>query len=277
MGINSSLNSAVIESVRKRFDFLNKYNEVRVNAYRINEGMFDTDMSGWINIGIIKNASPFGAGGDAYLMVNPNYPQTNDFKSFRYRATGYNTKKDGTGNEISGIPTYKQEYLEIYPEFRDTYYGEIFLGRKKTDEEIKKHEQFMLMLNTVEDKVILMHDSNYKITDGVVKKGVANGYSNNSDIGIYFWGSNERGSDQSNGSKYTYYCLVDKDYIYDFENDIERIGTLRNVFNTYAYAAQFWQGGPSIVVNTLTPTPISYIRDNSNGKVYGNNWQEIRK
>jgi hypothetical protein len=49
-----------------------------------------------------------------------------------------------------------------------------------------------------------------------------------------------------------------------------------NVFDKYKYVAQYWKGGPEIVVNTYTPTPITYIIDNHNGKVYNGNWEEIQ-
>ena len=203
----------------------------------LNEGLNDTNMTGWLNVGVIKNGSNIGAGGDAYLMVDPNYPQTDDFGTFKYRATGYNTKPDGTGYELN-IPEYQKQYLRIYDEYRDTYYGELFLGRRKNNEQENKHRQFMKQLDTQGNTVVLKHDTTYKITDGVVKKGKPNNYSNNSDIGIYFWGSKMRGQDQSNGGTYTYYCHVDKSQIYDFENDMERFGTLMNAFKKYPYVAQ---------------------------------------
>lgn len=268
------INESKLTEIQKRFDFINKYDETHKKGYKLNEGMWDTDMTGWINIGVIKNGSNIGAGGDAYLMVDPNYPQTDDFGTFKYRGTGYNTKPDGTGYELQ-IPEYYKQRLQIYDQYRDTYYGEVFLGRKKTDEQEQKHKLFMSQLDMSGDKVILKHDSSYKITDGVVKKGNPNNWSNNSDIGIYFWGSKQHGSDQSNGGLYTYYCIVAPNEIYDFENDMERLGTLLNVFKKYKFAAQYWKGGPAIVVNSLTPTKISYIRDNSNGKIYDANWQEL--
>ena len=268
------VNENVLESIRKRLDFINKYDETHKKTYTLNEGMWDTDMKGWINIGVIKNGSNIGAGGDAYLMVDPNYPQTNDSSTFKYRATGYNTKPDGTGYELQ-MPEYQKQYLQIYDQYRDTYYGELFLGKKKTDEQRRKHEMFMSQLDMSGDKVLLKHDSSFRITDGVVRKGTPNGWSNNSDVGIYFWGSKNRGSDPSNGGQYTYYCAVSQSMVYDFENDMERYGTLMNAFKQYQYVSQYWKGGPEIVVNTYTPTPITYIRDNSNGKVYDANWREI--
>ncbi len=92
-----------------------------------------------------------------------------------------------------------------------------------------------------------------------------------------FWGSKEIGRDPSNVSTYTYYCLVNQSDVYDFENDMERFGSLMNALKTYKYVAQYWQGGPAIVVNTFTHTPISYILDKSTGKIYDANWQEIQR
>lgn len=240
----------------------------------LNEGLMDTDMSGWINIGVIKNGSNIGNGGNAYLMVNPNYPKTDDISSFIYRGTGYNTEPDGTGDELR-LSEFTKERLHIYDEYKNTYYGEAFLGKQKNDKDEESHEQFMNRLDMSDNNVVLKHDSNYRITDGFVKKGKTNNYSNNSDIGIYFWGSIDKGNDQTNNSLYTYYCLVPKDEVYDFDNDMERFGTIRNAFNKYSYIAQSWKNGKSIVVNSLTPVKISLITDNRTGKSYNANWQEI--
>lgn len=45
----------------------------------------------------------------------------------------------------------------------------------------------------------------------------------------------------------------------------------------HKYCAQYWDKEEkiAIVVNTLQPTPIQAIRDNTNGKVYNANWEEI--
>lgn len=109
----------------------------------------EKDSKEWINIGVIPDGSPIGAGGDAYLMVDPKAPQEDNFDNFRYRHTTYNTSPDGTGKDIGGaIPTYKMEYLKIYPEYRDTYYGDLFLGRRKGEEGEQMHQEFISKLNT---------------------------------------------------------------------------------------------------------------------------------
>lgn len=270
------VNENVLETIRRKFDFIAKYDATHRNGYKLNEGMWDKDMTGWVNVGVIKGGSSIGIGGDAYLMVDPNYPKTDDFSTFKYRASAYNTKPDGSGRETP-VSSHKMQNLEIYDQYRDTYYGEVFLGHKKTEEDRQAHERFTEFLDVSGGDVMLKHNSDVRITDGVVKKGKTNNYSNNSDVGVYFWGSKHFGQDPSNNARYTYYCLVDQGSVYDFENDMERFGTLMNVFKKYRYAAQYWQGGPAIVVNSVasTPTPIAYVRDNMTGKVYDADWKEI--
>lgn len=271
----NKLNELQLEGIRKRLDFLNEYDASGRTPYILDEGMFDKDMTGWINIGYIKNASPYEGQGDAYLMVNPNYQQTDDISTFKYRATGYNTKPDGTGRECT-IPVYMTQYLKIYDKYKDTYYGELFLGKAKNEDDEKKHQLFMSRLEMADGKVVLKHDSSVRIEDGVIKNGKKNSWSSNNDIGWYFWASKEMGRDPSNGGQYKYYCLVDRNEIYDFENDMERFGQLRQVFEKYSYVAQYWEGTTAIVVNTFKPTPISYIRDNHTGKIYDGNWNELQ-
>lgn len=238
----------------------------------------EKDSKEWINIGVIPDGSPIGAGGDAYLMVDPKAPQEDNFDNFRYRHTTYNTSPDGTGKDIGGaIPTYKMEYLKIYPEYRDTYYGDLFLGRRKGEEGEQMHQEFISKLNTQGGVCILKHDSSVRITDGVIKKGKTNSWSNNSDIGIYFWGSKKIGGDQSNGQRYTYYCVVPLSDIYDFSTNLERFRSLRQALEVHDYCAQYWDDKTkdAIVVNTFNQTPIKAVRDNMTGKVYDANWEEI--
>ena len=257
----------------KKFDFLVNYG---TEKYRLCEGMFDRDMNGWINIGVIKNGSNLGSGGDAYLMANPNYPKSDDFSDVRYRGTGYNSKPDGSGTELT-LSSYKTEDLEIYPQYRDTYYGELFLGKMKTEEDEQKHKEFMSRLNyTADGNVMLTHNSSYRIEDGVVRRGQPNRWSNNSDFGIYFWASKNQGNDLSGSGRYTYFCEVSPNDIYDFENNLERFISLNKVFTKYKYAAQEWKNGNAIVANAVRPTPITAIKDNMTGKCYNTEWNEIQ-
>lgn len=217
-----------------------------------------------------------GAGGDAYLMVDPNATPDDDMSYFKYRHTTWNTKPDGTGDGFADIPAYKKESLKIYPEYRDTYYGELFLGKKKGEEGMKEHEAFMNRLHMNGNDVVLKHDSNVKIDGGVIKIGKKNAWSNNSDMGIYFWGSKHVGSDVTNGCRYTYYCLVPVNQVYDFQTNLERYISLREAFEHHSYCAQQWQDDErAVVVNTFRNTPIYAVRDNSTGKVYDAEWHEV--
>lgn len=262
-----------IEEAKKRMELLSEYNPKQA----LNE-WGEKDSRGWINIGVIPNAAPFANRGDAYLMVDPNAPQEDDMSNFKYRHTTYNTKPDGTGIDIQSIPSYKTEYLQIYPEYRDTYYGDLFLGKRLGEEGERMHKEFMSKLNiSGGGDVILKHDSSVRITDGVIRKGKTNPWSNNSDIGIYFWGSKHIGRDQSNGQHYTYICTIPLNDVYDFETNLERFRSLRQAMAEHKYCAQYWDKNDNnaIVVNTFANTPIKAIKDNTTGKVYNSNWEEI--
>ena len=54
------INEAALADIQKHFNFINKYDETHKRTYKLNEGIFDTDMSGWINVGVIKNGSNIG-------------------------------------------------------------------------------------------------------------------------------------------------------------------------------------------------------------------------
>jgi hypothetical protein len=263
-----------IEEAINKMKLLSEYDpKTALNEWRV-------DCSGWINIGVIPNSSPFfGANdnNDMYVMVNPNAEKIDDLSTFKYRNVAYSTKPDGTGATTTSIPSYKLEDIEIYPEYRDTYYGDLFLGRKKGEDGERQHKEFMSKLNIVEgERVILKHSSSVKITDGYISYGKKNSWSNNSDIGIYFWGSKHIGRDQSNVGQYTYICTVDLNDIYDFETNLERFPSLRSALKAHPYCAQQWQNETDvIVVNTMVKTPIKAIRDNSNGTVYNSEWQPI--
>lgn len=262
-----------IEETINKMKLLSEYDpKTALNEWRV-------DCRGWLNIGVIPNGSPFlgsDDNDDMYVMVNPNAEKIDDMSSFKYRNVVYNTKPDGTG-ATADVPSYKLEDIEIYPEYRDTYYGELFLGRMKGEEDKKKHEEFMSRLNIVNGgQVLLKHSSSVKITDGYVSYGNKNPWSNNSDIGIYFWGSKRIGRDKSNIGQYTYICTVNMDDIYDFETNLERFPSLKAALKVHPYCAQQWQDEVNvIVVNTLIKTPIKAIRDNSNGTVYNSEWKPI--
>lgn len=226
----------------------------------------------WLNIGVIKDASPFG--GNAFIMVNPKGEKTSNFGEFTFRNVAYNSKPDGSGEDFD-IPSYKMRNIQIYPEYQDSYYGEVFLGRKKTSEESKmSHNLFLNSLDMRNNEVYLKHDSDYKITDGVIKVGKKNAWSSDSDIaGTYFWGSKKIGRDQSNGRHYTYFCKVPLQDIYDFNTNEKRYQDVQHAMRTEKYVGVKWQDEQDvIVVATNLETPIHLIRDNSTGQWYTKNW-----
>lgn len=268
----------IIWKICRRMGYLDKLWKVINQAYdRINSitesktyllEWPDKDTRGWINIGIVKGYSCFMGGTDTYLMANPNAKMQPGEDKYRFKSnnTAFSPDPEGSTREAS-VPDYYKQRLEIYPEYQDTFWGELFLGRKKdTEEDRAEHEKFMSELNQTGNDVILMHNSPVLIKDGVISGGhPKRHYSNNSDVGIYFWGTSFAGRDPSNGSQYTYYCKVPKDSIYDFETNVDRL-TLRQAMSKYPYVAQYWQGGPAIVVTTWKNTPIWKVVDNRNTK-----------
>jgi hypothetical protein len=190
----------------------------------------------------------------------------------------YTENSDGTGAQTNSIPTYARNQATIYNEYRDTEYGELFLGKKKDEEVVKqKHKEFMSKLFKLGYMVIIHHNSSYKITDGIIKKGAPNNWSNNTDIGIYFWGSRNSGRDPSGNSLYTYYCYINQDDLYDLEANKERL-TLQKAMSQYPYVGQYWgKNDEAIVVSTYKLTPIWCILDKQTGKWYDKDWNEIKK
>ena len=258
-----------MDKLLKRFNELYKYNPQKGI---LNEGWDDVDTSNYICVGEVP-FYPWADGKDkVYIMVNPQ-------KTMEYgeeiNDVRYTENPDGSGKQIDNIPPYGNRFLTIYPEHQNDEFGEMFLGKRKSDDTVKQqHELFLSKLFRRGNKVIIHHNSSYKVTDGVIKKGVQNTWSNNSDIGIYFWGNRSGGKDPSNVGQYTYYCIIPINELYDFDTNEERI-SLDQALKKYKYAGQTWQHTDSIVVSTLQETPIWCILDKSNGKWYDRNWNEI--
>lgn len=228
------------------------------------------DCSGYINVGevdynVSRNSKKL------YIMVSPEKIQK--WGNLQYDVV-YTQNPDGTGIQFEEIPVIYKERIRIYPEHTDDEYGEIFIGKKKSGEVLRqKHSEFVSKLQTYNGYVVLHHDSNHKITDGVIKKGKPNIYSNNTDVGIYFWASRESGKDPSNNTQYTYYCLIDKSQLYDFETNEKRL-SLRQALSKYQYAGQYWRDG-AVCVNTFYSTPIWRICDRNN-KWYDAEWNRVK-
>lgn len=259
--------------IQKRFRELFKYNPIKG---KLNESFDDVDTTGWICVGEVPY-SPWSSSEDqeiVYIMVNP---QKTMIYGKEVNEVMYTENNDGSGMQISDIPSFYKQYITIYPEYQNSEYGEMFLGKKKDDRIAKQqHEAFISKLFRTNGKVILHHNSSYKITDGFIKKGKPNNYSNNSDVGIYFWGSRNSGSDPSSSSLYTYYCIINEDDLYDFETNIERL-TLEQALKKYKYVGQYWKNGDSVCVNTYEFTPIWCILDTNTGQWYDKDWKEIKR
>lgn len=206
-----------------------------------------------------------------YVMISPYKIKKwgNDVYDVRYTEN-----PDGTGIGTDSLPVYIIHEIEIYPEFRNTEYGDFFLGERKDNETLEReHAQFENALFIFNNKVVLRHDSSHAIKDGLIRKGKPNSYSKNNDVGIYFWGSKQIGNDNSNVGAYTYHCLIDRNQLYDYQTNEERL-SLVQALQKYPYSGQFWEDG-AIVVNTFKETPIWCIYNKQNGKWFDANWQQI--
>ena len=264
------------QDIIKRFKQLSNYN---VKKGIINEGLDDVDASKYICIGEVQNFFPWfddTGKNKVYIMASPE--KIMKYGEMMYDIV-YTENNDGTGRQTDSVPTYyKLRNAKIYPEHYDDEYGEMFLGKKKDENTIKeKHNAFMSNLFKIGNKVVIHHSSSYKITDGVIKKGTPNRWSNNSDIGIYFWGSRTSGNDVSGYSKYIYYCLINEHDLYDFETNEERFISLSEAMTKYKYAGQYWLKSNNIVVTTYFQTPIWCVLDKQTGIWYDKDWREIQK
>lgn len=130
-------------------------------------------------------------------------------------------------------------------------------------------------------QVVLKHDSSDRINNGVVDRprGKHNPYSNNSDIGNYFWASEERGKDPSNGKSNVYYCFVPVNEIYDMMANPKQYEDVETAAENERYVAVNWPVGQgAVVVVSQQPTPITFIEHNGddNDGLYDANWNLIR-
>ncbi len=261
----------MIQEVIDKFRKLSTYNP---SKGILNEGFYDEDTTGWVCVGEVP-FWPWGGDGDkVYIMVNPQKTMKwgqmlNDIK--------YTENKDGSGRQIDSISSAYKDKIIIYPEHQDDEFGEMFLGKRKDKSVAEKmHEEFVSKLFKAGENVIIHHNSSYVLKDGVIKKGTPNGWSNNTDIGIYFWGSRSGGNDPSNASSYTYYSIIPLKEIYDFETNEERL-SLEQAMSKYRYAGQLWKDGDAVVITTFKTTPIWCILDKQTGKWYDKEWNEIKK
>lgn len=202
------------------------------------------------------------------IMVNDAAPKvdlhdrnTRQFYTFRDKNVKF---IDEEGNSIEYGSAKRKEY-NILSEYKNTYWDWFFNGLNETKEE--EHEWFLTQLDTIGDKVILKHRSPYKITDGVIggkNKKEPNTWSNNTDIGNYFWGGKIGEDPSGEGSDYTYYCEVPIKDIYDYKYNPKNYKSLQEAAEEEPYVGVPFGG--SIAVISLAPTKISWGEDDHGNK-----------
>ena len=257
-------------NIFKRFYQICDYNP---SKGKLNEAYGDVDATGWICVGEVPYW-PWGADKDKklYIMVNP--VKTRMYGEYINEVV-YTENSDGTGRQASDIPSFKKRNQIIYDEHQDDEFGEMFLGKRKSNEEIEaKHKDFLSKLFLKGNNVIIHHNTSFKITDGVVKRGVPNSWSNNTDIGCYFWGSRNCGKDPSNAGMYAYYCIIPLSDLYDFESNVDRL-SVQQAMRKYKYVGQLWKDSDAVAVMTYEQTPIWCVLDKQTGKWYDSKWNEI--
>ncbi len=118
--------------------------------------------------------------------------------------------------------------------------------------------------------VVLRHDSNEKITNGVVNSGGRNknSYSSNTDADNYFWASEKIGRDNSNYGRYHYYAFVQPDLIYDMDENPKQYKSVKEAVDNEQYVSRSWHDGAVVVVSNK-PTPIQYIKSDRDGTTIG--------
>jgi hypothetical protein len=272
----------------KNNKYIYKLVKEELERFLIKEGFGEESIEGWIPVGTVYISSccigslPEKCDYFIYFDPNPRYSyddEDGDFgKNFLFSP---NPDSHGRGWALYNLvtPFYKRGLkYNIFPQFKNTEIDWWFNGKPKRPEDCEEsHQELLSLMNIQGDKLIIKHNSNRKLTDGVVRMGERNLYSKGTPEHIYFWGSKNVGNDPSNGSLYTYMCSVDLDKVYDFYTDQEDCGSSYRALMNHQYIASIWsdKNRNSVVVCTNKPTPIDYIIDNSNGKRYDSDWNEI--
>lgn len=264
-----------------RFNRLVEYDHHKPDGGIISRPVDGADTSEWTLIGEIEYGASWRKVDSAYIFAYPYADKSDDYRRFIADNCSINLEKDGSDGGHSffgGKYAFDSRYdkVKVYPEYENTYYDFIFNGKTQKYRE-EMHEKLEKELFVVGNSVVLQHDSSYKITDGVVKRGKQNPWSNNDDWGIYFWASRNVGTDPSNGGAYTYFCLVNLEQMYDATNNVENFEKNKEALMKYPYIYQKWVRGNAVACQTVRSTPIYCIRDNSNGKFYDKDWNEIEE
>ena len=239
-----------INEIKNQFNFL--YNRITENS----------EDGNWIKIG--EQIRHYPTDEKFTIMVNDSAkkPDLHNRNTFEFRKfSEWNVKYLNEDGSNAGSPgPYDDPTTELLPEYKDTYWDWFFNGLNETKEQ--EHQYFLSQLDIENGMVVLKHNSPYKIESGYVggadKKG-PNIYSNNSDLGNYFWGSKEEGADQSGQGEYQYICYVPIDEVYDFEYNEKGYKSMKEAVNNEKYVASWWPNGGGIVVVSQYPTKIDHV------------------
>lgn len=217
-------------------------------------------------IGYVKDSNVEYSKGDYYVLVDTQYPESDNINRWYEQAVKYNTEKDGSG---MGVYPGKEitKFITLLPEYENSYYAHAIFGEPKEVKEQKSRELF----NTIEqdnDIAILKHNSERVITDGMIRVGMTpNDYSTSDfkSTGIpraYFWGS-EGGNDVSNyRANYQYICHLPIAEIYNMDANVEQWNiddVIKNGYTAIAYYMGNNKANGTVVVS-FKDLPIKNMR-----------------
>lgn len=220
------------------------------------------DRSNWTKIGEQLRTGYFDYKVNILVNDESEKPDLHNRNTWAYKNFVKNNVAyiDDEGDNRGEPGYYDKVENKLDPKYKGTYWDWFLNGLDETKEQ--EHEYFMSQLDIQDGMVVLKHNSPYKIEDGFVggsgRKG-PNSYSNNSDLGNYFWGSKEEGSDQSSAGEYQYICYVPVDEVYDFEYNEKGYSSMKEACLNEKYVASWWPNGGGIVVVSRYPTKIDHV------------------
>jgi len=234
-------------------------------------------------VGYVKNSTVEYATGNYFVLVETDKLNVSDY-GIIIKATEITKDKEGNGSSITGyLKSGLANFIELLPEYKGTIIEDVMLGGLKPQRVERSKELFNTLVKDG-NYTVLTHNSNKKITDGVIKIGMPMNNWSISDFQedgtprAYYWGSNG-GMDSTSGAKFKYFSKIPTSEIYpmgfgcnpDLYNsisDVEKAG-----YSAVGYYIQGQRKESGTVVSCFDDLPISEIQ--FNGKLYDGNWNQI--
>ena len=234
-------------------------------------------------VGYVKNSTVDYATGNYYVLVEVDKLNSNDINTI-LKATEITKDKEGNGSSITGyLKSGLVDFIELLPEYKNTPIEDAIMGGLKS-QRIARSKELIGTLVTDGSYTILTHNSNTKITDGVIKIGMPmnswsiDDFKEDGTPRLYSWGS-DGGLDVSNAGLYKYFMKIPTSEIYPmgFGCNPDLYNTFSDVvkagYSAVGYYIQGHNKESGTVVACFKDIPISKIE--FNGKLYNGNWKQI--